>query len=102
MTDAYAITFNYSSTLTTIANDSQSATYGIPRLRDPSPMLPVVTGRNTTAFFIEWVAYPQVPLQTGANFEALNALSNVFAYSYIVAINHVLYECKMWFGGPRE
>jgi len=102
LTDAYALTFNYSSTLTAIANDSQSATYNMPRLREPSPILLVVTGRNATTFFIEWVAYPQVPLQTGANFEGLKALSNVFAYSYIVAINHAFYECKMWFGGPRE
>lgn len=99
--EAYALTFNYSSPLRKIANDSQSATYSIPCLQDSSPILLVVTGRNSTTFFAEWVSYPQVPLQTGANFDGLSALSNVFFYSYIVTINNALYQCKLLLGGQR-
>jgi hypothetical protein len=102
LAEAYALTFNYYSTLVMIANDSQSATYSIPCLRDASPTVLVVTGTNSTTFFTEWVSYPQVPLQIGANFTDLSTISNVFAYSYIVTINSALYECRMWFGGLRE
>jgi hypothetical protein len=102
LADAYALTFNYSSTPTMKTNDSQLAIYAIPHLRDSSPIILVVTGMNSTTFFTEWVAYPQLPLQIGANFEGLSTLSNVFAYSCIIAVNNALYECKMWFGGPRQ
>jgi len=101
LAETYALTFNCFSTLAKIADENQSATYSIPYLQDSSPILLVVTGRNSTNFFIEWVSYPQVPLQTGANFESLSALSNVFAYSYIVIINNALYQCKLLLGGPR-
>ncbi|MEM3725830.1 MAG: hypothetical protein QXK98_03095 [Candidatus Bathyarchaeia archaeon] len=101
LTEAYALNFNYSSTIAKIGNDSQSATYSIPYLQDSSPILLVVTGRNPTTFFIEWVSYPQVPLQTGANFDDSATTSSIFAYSYIVTINNALYQCKLWLGGPR-
>lgn len=102
LSDTYALTFNYNSTLTQTANSSQSATYNIPHFLDSSPTLIVVTGHNSTVFFTEWTAYPQIPLQTGANFASLTALSNVFANTYIVSINSALYECTFWLGGPRE
>jgi hypothetical protein len=101
LTEAYALTFNYSSTLAKIANGNQSATYSIPCFQDSSPILLVVTGRNSTAFFAEWTSYPQVPLQTGVNFDDSTTISNVFAYSYIVTIDNALYRCKLWLGGPR-
>ncbi|MGB9713851.1 MAG: hypothetical protein ACPLZC_02590 [Candidatus Bathyarchaeales archaeon] len=102
LTEAYALTFNYSSTLAKIANDSQLAMYRIPCLQDSSPILLVVTGRNSTSFFAEWVSYPQVPLQTGANFENSTTISNIFTYSYIVTINNAFYQCKLWLGGPKR
>lgn len=102
LSDAYALSFNYSSTLTQTANDSQSATYDIPHFLDPSPTLIVVTGWNSTVFFTEWTAYPQIPLQTGANFTSSTSLSNVLAYTYLVTIDSTLYKCTMWLGGPRD
>lgn len=102
LSDAYALSFNYSSTLKQTANDSQSATYDIPHFLDPSPTLIVVTGWNSTVFFAEWTAYPQIPLQTGANFASSTSLSNVLAYTYLVTIDSALYKCTMWLGGPRD
>lgn len=102
LSDAYALSFNYSSTLTQIANESQSAAYNIPLFLDPCPTLLVVTGWNSTSFFAEWTAYPQIPLQTGANFTSSTSLSNVLAYTYLVTIDSALYKCTVWLGGPRE
>lgn len=102
LSDAYALSFNYSSTLTQTANNSQSATYNIPHFLDPSPTLIVVTGWNSTSFFTEWTAYPQIPLQTGMDFASSATLSNVFAYTYLVTIDSTLYKCTIWLGGPRE
>jgi len=102
LSDAYALSFNYSSTLSQTANNSQSATYDIPRFLDPSPTLIVVTGWNSTSFFTEWTAYPQIPLQTGMDFASSATLSNVFAYTYLVTIDSALYKCTIWLGGPRE
>ena len=102
LSDVYALSFNYSSTMKQTANSSQSVTYDIPHFLDPSPTLIVVTGRNSTSFFTEWTAYPQIPLQTGADFASSAALSNVFAYTYLVTIESAYYECTVWLGGPRE
>jgi len=102
LSDAYALSFDYSATLTQIINDSQSSIYIIPRLLDPSPTLIVVTGWNYTSFFTEWTTYPQVPLQTGANFSTSTSLTNVHAYTYLVTIDSALYKCTIWLGGPRD
>lgn len=102
LSDAYALTFNYDSTLTQTANDNESATYSIPLFLDSNPTLIIVTGWNSTNFFTEWTAYPQIPLQTGANFASSTTLSNVFAFTYITTINSALYKCTIWLGGPKE
>ena len=102
LSKAYVLTFNYNSTSTQTSSSNQSATYNIPNFLDPSPTLIVVTGWNSTAFFTEWTAYPQIPVQTGANFAGLTALSNIFAYTYIVTIDSALYECTVWLGGPKQ
>ena len=101
LSDAYALSFNYSSILTQTENNSQSATYNIPHFLDPSPTLIVVTGWNSTSFFTEWTAYPQTPLQTGTNFASSATLSNVLTYTYLVEIDSALYKCTIWLGGPR-
>jgi hypothetical protein len=102
LTDTHALAFDYNSTLPQTAASNESATYDIPHFLDSSPTLIVVTGWNSTNFFTEWTVYPQIPLQMGANFEGLASLSNVFAYSYIITINSVFYECTVWLGGPKE
>jgi hypothetical protein len=102
LSSAYALTFEYNSTLTQKASDNGSATYEIPHFLDPSLMIIALTGWNSTAFFIEWVAYPQVPVQVGADFAGFTSLSNVFAYMYVVTINSAIFECTVWVGGPRD
>ena len=102
LSDAYALSFNYFSTLTQNANNNQSVTYDIPRFLDSSPTLIVVTGWNSTSFFTEWTAYPQIPIQTGVSSASSTALSNVFAYTYLVTIDLAIYKCTVWLGGPRE
>ncbi|MEM3699469.1 MAG: hypothetical protein QXL57_01170 [Candidatus Bathyarchaeia archaeon] len=97
--DAYALTFSYYSTLTQTANNNRSIEYDIPNFVDASPILLIITGLNSTSFFIEWVTYPQIPLEIGADFADSMALSNVFAYRYVVIVNSALYECLIWLGG---
>jgi hypothetical protein len=99
---AYAFTFSHNSMLMLTRNSSQSATYSIPHFVDSSPIIVVVTGSNSSAFFAEHTAYPQVPLRIGADFASSEAHSNVFTYTYSVAIDSVAYECVVWLGGPRE
>jgi len=102
LSKAYALTINYNSTLAQTSSSNQSITYNLSHFLDSSPTLIVVTGWNSTVFFTEWAAYPQIPLRTGVNFEGLTTLSNVFANTYIVTINLALYECTVWVGGPEE
>jgi len=102
LSKTYALTVNYYSNLTQTASDNHSVTYSLPHFLDPSPTLIVVTGWNSTIFFTEWTTYPQIPLQTGANFADSITLSNVFTNTYTVTINSALYECTVWLGGPKE
>ncbi len=98
----YALNINYYSVLEHIQSDSQSATYNLPHFIVQSPTVIVATGWNSTDFFAEWTAYPQIPLEIGANFASLETLSNVFAYNYVVSIDSALYECTVWLGGLKE
>lgn len=100
LSEVYALSFHYNSTLTQVSVNGQNATYYVPHFLDPSPTLIIATGRNATSFFTEWTAYPQIPLEVGANFAA-TSLSNVFTHVYTVTINLVNYECTTWIGGPR-
>jgi hypothetical protein len=102
LSDAYALTFNYHSTLVEATSNNESATFDIPHFLDSCPTVIVVTGHNSTALFAEWTTYPQIPLQAGADFSTATSLSNVFSYTYIVSINSAAYECTVWLGGPRE
>jgi hypothetical protein len=102
LSDAYALTFDYSSTVTQTSSTNRSATYSIPHFLDSSPTLIVVTGLNSTVFFSEWTSYPQIPVQTGADLIGSTTLSNVFAYTYAITINSAIYECTVWLWGPRE
>jgi len=89
---AKVFTYSYSFNLTQIAMDSQSAQYNFPRLLDSSPMVLIMTGFNGSSYFAEWVSYPQVPLEIGANMDGANNESRVVSLSYIVSINFVFYE----------
>ena len=92
-------TFNYNFGLTEKAYGVQSREYYVPHLLDSSPMIMVLTGTNGSASFAEWVSYPQLPLQIGANFSESTAGSKIVSKSHIVTINSALYEVVTKWGG---
>ena len=96
-----ALVFSFSNnfSLTELTQGAQTIEYAIPRLVDPSVTVLVVTGFNGSASFAEWVAYPQVPLQVGADFSESIAGSRVAVYSQIVTIGSALYEVVTKWGG---
>jgi hypothetical protein len=88
----YLFSFGYDATLTSTSEE----TYAVPEILDSSPKVLVVTGWNGTSFFVEWVAYPQVPLELGADFS--NA--ECFSFSYVVTVDRVFYRLNVRCGGP--
>jgi hypothetical protein len=96
---AQVFTFNYNFSLVEQTRESQSAEYSIPRLLDSSPMIMVLTGYNGSSSFAEWVSYPQLPLQIGADFSQSIAGSKIVSQSHIVTINSALYEVVTKWGG---
>ena len=97
---AYAFTFNYWRELAEVQNSGESIQYGIPRLLDPSPFVLVVTGRNSTRFFVEYVSYPQIPLEIGADFDSSFTRTNLEVVQQLVVINQAVYEFMVVYGAP--
>jgi hypothetical protein len=64
-------------------------------------MIMVLTGYNGSMSFAEWVAYPQLPIQIGANFTESIARSKIVSLNYIVTINQALYEVVTKWGGTE-
>jgi hypothetical protein len=87
---AYAFSYAYQSNLTSIT----TTTYAIPAFVDKSPIILAISGLNGTTAFIEWVSYPDIPLDFGSNFE--NSEENVFVY--IVTVKETLYKLTLSFG----
>jgi len=83
--------------------DSQdSMNYTIPCLLGGSPRVLVVTGRNSTQYWAEWVAYPPVPLEVGIDIGADYVVSDVYSVSYIVEVEGALYRFRMMFRRPHR
>lgn len=76
--------------------------YDIPRLLEGSPMILTLTGVNGSVRWAEWVAYPQVPLEMGADMSDDYVVSDVNLASYLVDINGGLYRFKIKFRSPAE
>ena len=96
---AQVFTFSYNFSLSVRTQSIQTVEYSIPRLLDASPRVMVLTGVNGSTSFAEFVAYPQVPLQTGADFNESTAGSRIAVYRHTVAINSALYEVVTKWGG---
>jgi hypothetical protein len=90
VSNVYAFSFAYQSNLTSAAANM----YTIPQFVDISPTILAVQGTSNGQTFIEWVAYPQIPLDFGADLS--HSESNVFVYP--VTINGCLYKLTMRFG----
>ncbi len=91
---AYQFSYGYEDTLTSTPNE----TYALPEFLDSSPKVLAVTGWNGSSFFIEWTAYPQVPLELGADFEN----TECFSFNYMVTIDRVFYRLNVQCGGPSN
>ena len=96
---AQVFSFSNNFSLTELTQGVQTVKYAVPRIIDTSVSVLVLTGSNESASFAEWVAYPQVPLQIGADFSDGIAGSRVAAYSQIVTIGSALYEVVTKWGG---
>jgi hypothetical protein len=88
----YEFSYGYESALASTSNE----TYAIPSFLDSSPKVLAVTGWNGSTFFVEWVTYPQVPLEMGADFEN----TECFSFSYLITIDRVFYRLNVRCGGP--
>jgi hypothetical protein len=97
--NAQVFTFNYNFSLTEKAQGEQTLEYYIPKLADSSPMIIMLAGNNGSTSFAEWVPYPQLPLQVGANFNGSIAGAQIVSLSHVVIINNVLYEVVTKWGG---
>ena len=86
----YAFSYGYQSNLTA----TSATTYAVPEFVDKSPTVLVTSGVNDTTTFVEWTAYPCVPVDFGADFE--NSEQNVFVYT--VLIKGVFYKLTLSFG----
>lgn len=91
VSNAFAFTHNYQFNLTKTVEKNQTEKYDIPNLLDPSPTILVLNGKNDTTSFIEWVAYPQLPLEIGADFHSITP-SRTIVLTYSVIIGSGLYE----------
>lgn len=96
---AQVFSFSYNFSLTEMTQGVQTVEYTVPRLIDSSISVMVLMGSNGSASFAEWVAYPQVPLQIGADFGESIAGSRVAVHSQIVTIGSALYEVVTRWGG---
>ncbi|MCW4047047.1 MAG: hypothetical protein NWE99_05750 [Candidatus Bathyarchaeota archaeon] len=92
--DGYVFSYSYQANLTATSN----SIYAIPAFVDKSPTVTVISGQTSAASFVEWVAYPDVPLQFGADFE--NSEENVFVY--VVTINGAFYKLTLTFGDVAQ
>jgi len=89
--NAFAFSYEYEANLSVSSN----STYAIPSFLDKSPIVLVLTGVNATTFFVQWTAYPQIPLDAGADFT--NAESHTF--TYVVSVDDAFYNLELRLGG---
>lgn len=92
---AFALSYSYRANLTLLSNATQTAEYSFPHFLGKSATILVLIGLNGTESFAEWVAYPQVPLDIGVNFDASILHSTVFSFAYIVTIDSVFFEFQI-------
>jgi hypothetical protein len=86
----YAFSYAYESNLTA----TSVTAYAIPEFVDRSPTVLVISGINDTTPFVEWTAYPDIPLNFGADFE--NSEQNVFVST--VLVKGTFYKLTLSFG----
>lgn len=93
----YALTFHSVWQLT----QTTSHTFSIPASVDPCPTVLVAFGSNASQPFVEWTAYPQVPVEVGVDFASSLSTSDVYAYTHLVSVGNGIYKCTIFLGGPK-
>ncbi len=93
----YALTFNgvWQPTKT------ENHTFSIPASVDPCPTVLVAFGSHATQSFVEWTAYPQIPVEVGVDFTSLLSISDVYAYTSLVSVGRGIYKCTIFIGGLK-
>lgn len=99
LTGTYELSYNHNSSLKSLVSNSTCTRYNVPDILDLGAKIIIVTGWNGTSPFVEYVPYPELPVQLGATFDS--TMSNVFSYSYLVLIDSGMFICTFWFGGPK-
>jgi len=96
---AKAFTYSYWFNLSETEGTSTIQYFLIPKILE-SPMILVGTGLNSSssAYFAEWVSYPQIPLDFGLDFTGRYHLADVYSSRFLVTINSAIYECKIILG----
>jgi hypothetical protein len=86
----HAFSYSYQSQLA----QTDSQTYVLPAFVEHSPILVIAQGTDSSGDFMEWTAYPQVPLAFGNDFSR----GDVNVFTYPVTIEGVLYKLTLRFG----
>ena len=76
--------------------------YAVPRLLDGGPMVLALTGVNGSECWVEWAAYPEVPLAVGADMSDDYLVSDVVRVTYVVEVSGGLYRFEVLFRSPAE
>jgi hypothetical protein len=93
--NAAIFSFEYSLNLT-----ASGSGYNIPYVLDCSPLIITLTGVNGSDYWVEWAAYPQIPLKIGVDMPKNYSVSDVYQEVFIVEINGALYRTKILFRSP--
>jgi hypothetical protein len=96
VSNAFVFTYTYQFNLTKTVEQNQTEKYDIPNLLDSSPTILVLNGKNDTTSFIEWVSYPQLPLEIGVDPNSITP-SRTIVLAYPVIIDSGLYELVGYF-----
>jgi hypothetical protein len=89
---AYTFSYGYQFNLTSSANDTDA--YALPKLVNDGPVISVIAGLDGNSAFVDWVSYPSIPMEFGANF----AHSEKNMFTYAVIIDGSLYKLSIFFG----
>lgn len=96
---AWCFSFDYNFSLNKISEDAQETVYEIPRLADSGPILLLVACSNASCNSLEWVSYPQVPLQIGSEPQN-SSIAVAGSFTDLVAVRDAIYECIITVSGP--
>jgi len=99
--NAYVFTYNYNFNLTGLATSDQTRSFRVPNLLDPSPMILLLNGRNASTSYAEWVSYPQLPLEMGADLHSASH-SRVIPLTYMISVISAFYELTILYQNVED